>query len=60
MAQYRALTGIDYPPGKRVEAGKVVSDLPDTSVKWLLHAGLIEPVTEAKPAAKKSTPAKGE
>ena len=43
MTQYRALTGIDYPPDKRVEAGDMVSDLPEKSAKWLLDQGLIEP-----------------
>jgi len=42
MTQYRALTGIDYPPDKRVEAGSVVSDIPEKSAKWLLDQGLIE------------------
>ena len=42
MTQYRVLTGIDYPPDKRAEAGSVVSDLPEKSAKWLLDQGLIE------------------
>ncbi len=42
MARYRVLQGIDYPPNKRAEAGKVVEDLPATSVKWLLESGIIE------------------
>jgi hypothetical protein len=42
MTQYRALTGIDYPPDKRVEAGDLISDLPEKSAKWLLDQGLIE------------------
>ena len=42
MTQYRALTGIDYPPDKRVEAGDLFSDLPEKSAKWLLDQGLIE------------------
>lgn len=42
MAQYRAVVGIDYPPNKRVEAGELVSDLPATSIKWLLESGSIE------------------
>lgn len=39
---YKALTGIDYPPNKRVEIGAVVSDLPPQSIKWLLDSGAIE------------------
>lgn len=42
MARYRVLQGIDYPPNKRVEAGKIVEDLPTTSIAWLLESGAIE------------------
>jgi hypothetical protein len=42
MTQYKVLTGIDYPPNKRAEAGSIVSDLPEKSAKWLLDQGLIE------------------
>jgi hypothetical protein len=42
MAQYRAVVGIDYPPNKRVEAGDIVSDLPEKSAVWLLSSGMIE------------------
>jgi hypothetical protein len=52
MARYRVLQGIDYPPNKRAEAGKIVEDLPATSVKWLLESGIIEdadkPTKESK------------
>lgn len=41
--KYRVLVGLDYPPAKRAEPGDVVSDLPDSSVKWLRKQGLIEP-----------------
>jgi hypothetical protein len=51
---YKALTGIDYPPNKRVEAGEVVSDLPAQSIKWLLDSGLIE--DSSKPAKKIQEP----
>lgn len=50
MAQYRAVVGIDYPPNKRVEAGELVSDLPATSIKWLLESGAIE-LADAKTKA---------
>lgn len=52
MAKYRVLTGLDYPPAKRAEAGEVVSDLPAKSIKWLRDEGLIEPVdgADAPPA----------
>lgn len=43
--RYRALTGIDYGRGKRVEAGEVVTDLPAAAVPWLLECGAIEEVT---------------
>lgn len=42
--KYRVLAGLDYPPGKRAEAGDVVADLPSGSIKWLEKQGLIEPV----------------
>jgi hypothetical protein len=44
MTQYRAVVGVDYPPNKRVEAGDLVSDLPEKDVKWLLSSGFIEEV----------------
>lgn len=47
MAKYRVLSGIDYPPNKRAEAGDVVDDLPPTSVKWLLESNVIEPADKA-------------
>ena len=50
MARCRVLQGIDYPPKKRAEAGKIVEDLPATSVKWLLESGIIE---DADKTAKK-------
>lgn len=40
--EYVALTGIDFPPNKRVEAGEVVSDLPKEAVAWLLESGAIQ------------------
>ena len=55
MAQYRAVVGIDYPPNKRAEAGDIVSDLPTTSIAWLLSSGLIESL-DGKPAKKKDEP----
>ena len=54
MARYRVLQGIDYPPNKRAEAGKVVDDLPATSVKWLLESGIIEDAD--KPSKKSEEP----
>lgn len=58
MARYRVLSGIDYPPNKRAEAGKIVEDLPATSVKWLLESGIIEDAD--KPATKIEEPVKEE
>ncbi len=51
MTQYRAVVGIDYPPNKRVEAGDLVSDLPEKSATWLLSSGMIEEV-DGKPSKK--------
>lgn len=42
MPKFKVLTGLDYPPDRRVEAGDIVEDLPAKSVKWLLDQGLIE------------------
>lgn len=53
MPAYRALTGLDYPPDRRIEAGEVADDIPSKSIKWLLDQGLIEPVegsVKSKPA----------
>lgn len=55
MATYRVLTGISYPPSRRAEAGDLVSDLPQKSIKWMREQGLIElvdtPVKRAKMSA---------
>ncbi len=51
---YKVLVGIDYPPNKRAEAGDVVSDIPASSVKWLLDEGIIETVETT--SKKKSAP----
>lgn len=47
MSSYRALVGLDYPPGKRAEPGDVVTDLPGKSAKWLLKQGKIEEISQA-------------
>lgn len=47
MAAYRVLRGITYG-SKRAEAGDVVSDIPGSSVKWLLEQGIVEPVQDTK------------
>lgn len=43
--KYRVLIGLDFE-GKRAEPGKVRTDIPEESVKWLLKQGAIEPVEE--------------
>ena len=45
--KFRVLRGLNYPPGKRAEAGEVRDDLPTESIPWLLKAGAIEPVVAA-------------
>lgn len=46
MAQsYEVVTGLDYPPNKRAEAGEIVDDLPGKSVKWLVETGTVIPIT---------------
>lgn len=44
MSKYRAIVGLDYPPGKRAEPGDIVTDLPEKSIKWLLNQNRIEEV----------------
>lgn len=46
MAKYRVLMGINYPPNKRAEPGEIVSDLPITSIPWLIDNKVIELVQE--------------
>lgn len=58
MARYRVLQGIDYPPNKRAEAGKIVEDLPAVSIKWLLESGIIEDAD--KPTKKTDKPVEEE
>lgn len=46
---FEVVTGLDYPvKGKerRAEPGDVVTDLPATSIEWLLDGGHIKPVEE--------------
>lgn len=43
--KYRTLTGVEYS-GKRVEAGVVVDDFPESAVGWLRAGGFIEQVSE--------------
>lgn len=45
MSKYRTVVGIDYAD-KRVEAGQIVSDIPDAAVGWLRESGFIEGVAE--------------
>ncbi len=50
MTSYRVLNGLDYPDGtggeKRAEIGDVVTDLPASSIPWLLEQGHIEVMPE--------------
>ena len=47
VPSYRALTGLNYPPNKRVEAGDIVSDLPEKSALWLLKDGFIQEIDKS-------------
>ena len=38
---YLVHVGIDYPPLQRAEPGDTVTDLPKTSIPWLLAQGAI-------------------
>ncbi|MGA9772362.1 MAG: hypothetical protein WBV94_25235 [Blastocatellia bacterium] len=51
--QYEVLKGIDYPPGRRVEATDpptVVDDIPAMSIGWLLEQGVIREYVEQAPS----------
>ena len=54
VAKYRVLVGLDYPPNNRAEAGDEVSDLPSSSITWLLADGLIEAVDGSIKPSKKT------
>jgi len=57
--KYQVNVGINFPPGKRAEAGDVVdaSELPSSSIKWLKEQGIIAAVAEEKkPAAPTPAP----
>jgi hypothetical protein len=58
MARYRVLQGIDYPPNKRAEVGELVTDIPATSIPWLVECGIIEDAD--KPTKKIKEPVKEE
>lgn len=51
MARYRVLQGIDYGD-KRAEAGDVVDDIPQRSIKWLVDQGIIEQESGSAPSKK--------
>ena len=43
MPSFKVLNPISYPPDKNAFVDDVVSDIPATSVEWLLEQGIIEP-----------------
>ena len=43
LVEYRALVDISYP-GKKVLAGDVANDIPESSIGWLLEGNYIERV----------------
>lgn len=45
---YQVLTGINFPPGKRAEAGDIRDDIPAQSIPWLLEQGHIKPAKKGK------------
>ena len=60
MSAYKVLRGITYSDGtKRAEVGEIVTDLPSSTVDWLLKSGIIEP-TETQPKQPKQSKAKSE
>jgi hypothetical protein len=46
-ASYEVLTGLNYGD-RRAEAGETVSDLPASSIGWLLEQGHIKRVEESE------------
>ena len=46
-ASYEVLTGLNYGT-KRAEAGDIVSDIPASSIGWLLEQGHIKRVEESE------------
>lgn len=54
---YEVVTGMDYPPHKRAEPGDVIaeSDLPKSSIKWLVEDGHIVPAKAPKPEKETSS-----
>lgn len=60
MATYKVLVGLDYgKPSKRAEVDDVVSDLPATSIAWLVEQNLIE-LAETSPSKKIKVKEEGE
>lgn len=51
MTSFKINAGIDYTD-KRAEAGDVVSDLPSSSIAWLVEQGIVEEVEFEKPLSK--------
>lgn len=39
---YEVIVGLNYPPGRRVEPGEIVNDVPPESIEWLLAQGAIK------------------
>jgi len=46
-ASYEVLTGLNYGD-RRAEGGEIISDLPASSIGWLLEQGHIKPVEESE------------
>ena len=51
MTSFKVLAGIDYAD-KRAEVGDVVSDLPSSSIAWLVEQGIVEKIESEKPLSK--------
>ena len=51
MTSFKVHAGIDYAD-KRAEAGDVVSDLPSSSIAWLVEQGIVEKIESEKPLSK--------
>jgi hypothetical protein len=62
MATYEVLVGIDYA-GKRAEPGDIISDIPTSSLPWLIDQNIVKEV-EGTPKTSKTrepqSPSKGD
>lgn len=47
LPSFKVCVPLSYPPDKDASIGDVVSDLPASSIEWLVDQGLIETVSKS-------------